>query len=109
MRQGDLLARVGGDEMAMILGDCPPDQAADVAERMLRAVAEASQLAQRHGATLSIGVAGLTASCTEEDLLRHADQALYRAKADGRNRVVSYDDEMAGGLATADRPLAAPQ
>nr|MBA3747712.1 diguanylate cyclase [Solirubrobacterales bacterium] len=67
MRQGDLLARVGGDEMAMILGDCPPEQAADVAERMLRAVSDAGPLAQRHGATLSIGVAGLTASCTEED------------------------------------------
>jgi diguanylate cyclase (GGDEF)-like protein len=107
MRQGDLLARVGGDEMAMILGDCPPDQAADVAARMLRAVAEASPLAQRHGATLSIGVAGLAPGCTEEDLLRHADQALYRAKADGRNRVVSYDEQMAAGLAS-ERPLAAP-
>jgi diguanylate cyclase (GGDEF)-like protein len=110
MRQGDdLLARVGGDEMAMILADCPPEQAADVAERMLRAVAEASPLAQRHGATLSIGVAGLAPGCTEEDLLRHADQALYRAKAEGRNRVVSYHEEMAGALTTAERPLAAPQ
>ena len=107
MRQGDLLARVGGDEMAMILGDCPPDQAADVAERMLRAVAEASPLAQRHGATLSIGVAGLAPGCTEEDLLRHADQALYRAKAEGRNRVVSYDKEMAAGV-VAERPVATP-
>ena len=35
MRHGDLLARVGGDEMAMILGDCPPGQAAEVAHRML--------------------------------------------------------------------------
>lgn len=109
MRQGDLLARVGGDEMAMILGDCPPAQAADVAERMLRAVAEAAPLAQRHGATLSIGVAGLSPGCTEEDLLRHADQALYRAKAEGRNRVVSYDQQMAGGLAAAERPLVTPQ
>jgi diguanylate cyclase (GGDEF)-like protein len=106
MRQGDLLARVGGDEMAMILGDCPPSQAVDVAERMRRAIDEASPLAQRHGTTLSIGVAGLSPGCTENDLLRHADQALYRAKADGRNRVVSYDEDMAHGL-TVEHPLAA--
>jgi diguanylate cyclase (GGDEF)-like protein len=105
MRQGDLLARVGGDEMAMILGDCPPSQAADVAERMRRAIDEASPLAQRHGTTLSIGVAGLSPGCTEKDLLRHADQALYRAKAEGRNRVVSYDEDMAHGAA-AEHPLA---
>jgi diguanylate cyclase (GGDEF)-like protein len=101
MRQGDLLARVGGDEMAMILGDCPPEQAADVAERMLRAVADASPLAQRHGATLSIGVAGLAPGCSEKDLLRHADQALYRAKEEGRNRVVSYDEQLAPEYVTA--------
>jgi len=98
MRQGDLLARVGGDEMAMILGDCPPDQAAEVAERTLAAIQHSSPLAQRHGVTLSIGVAGLATGGSADDLLRHADQALYRAKGDGRNRVVSYDERMAAGL-----------
>ena len=39
--------------------------------------------------TLSIGVAGLTPGRTAEELLRLADQALYRAKDSGRNRVVS--------------------
>src|SRR5204863_6055428 len=89
MRQGDLLARIGGDEMAMILGDCPPGQAADVARRMLDAVVDDPSLAQRHGVTLSIGVAGLASDRTAEELLRIADQALYRAKDSGRNRVVS--------------------
>jgi diguanylate cyclase (GGDEF)-like protein len=98
MRQGDLLARVGGDEMAMILGDCPPGQAAEVAHRMLTAIQNSSPLAQRHGVTLSIGVAGLDPDGSANELLRHADQALYRAKDDGRNRVVSYDERMAAGL-----------
>ncbi len=88
MRQGDLLARIGGDEMAMILGDCPPEQAADVAHRMLAAIVEDPSLSQRHGVTLSIGVAGLVPGRSAEELLRLADQALYRAKDSGRNRVV---------------------
>ncbi len=94
MREGDLLARIGGDEMAMILGDCPPEQAEDVAHRMLNAIAEDTSLAQRHGVTLSIGVAGLVEGRTAEELLRLADQALYRAKDSGRNRVVSDDPQL---------------
>jgi diguanylate cyclase (GGDEF)-like protein len=94
MRHGDLLARIGGDEMAMILADCPHEQALDVAHRMLAAIAANVSLAQRHGVTLSIGVAGLTAGRSADDLLRCADQALYRAKDGGRNRVVSYEREV---------------
>jgi diguanylate cyclase (GGDEF)-like protein len=95
MRHGDLLARIGGDEMAMILADCPHDQAVDVARRMLAAIAADTSLAQRHGVTLSIGVAGLSPSRSADDLLRRADQALYRAKDGGRNQVVSYEQELA--------------
>ncbi|MBA3746027.1 MAG: sensor domain-containing diguanylate cyclase, partial [Solirubrobacterales bacterium] len=95
MRQGDMLARVGGDEMAMILGDCPPEQAVEVAQRMVEEVASASMLSQRHGVTLSIGVAGLNGGGTAEELLRRADQALYRAKNSGRNRVVAHDERTA--------------
>jgi diguanylate cyclase (GGDEF)-like protein len=93
MRTGDLLARIGGDEMAMILADCPPEQAEDVAHRMLDAAADDTSLSQRHAVTLSIGVAGLTADRTAEELLKLADQALYRAKDSGRNRVVSHEPE----------------
>ena len=89
MRHGDLLARIGGDEMAMILADCAPDQAEDVARRMLDAVVQDDSLSKRHGVTLSIGVAGLAAGRSAGDLLRLADQALYSAKDAGRNRVVS--------------------
>jgi len=98
MRQGDLLARIGGDEMAMILADCPPSQAADVARRMLAAIAQDSSLSQRHGVTLSIGVASLGDGDSSDVLLRHADQALYRAKDQGRNQVVGYEQTMTEGL-----------
>lgn len=94
MRTGDLLARIGGDEMAMILPDCPAEQAARVAQRMLDALGGGSPIAHRHDVTLSDGVAGLAAEQTADDLLRCADQALYVAKDEGRNRVVSYDDDV---------------
>jgi len=95
MRTGDLLARIGGDEMAMILPDCRPEKATLVARRMLASVVGKS-MSKRHGVTLSAGVAGLTVGQTADDLLRCADQALYRAKGNGRNRVVSYERKMSG-------------
>ncbi len=94
MRGGDLLARIGGDEMAMILPDCALEQAAQVAERMLAAVRADSALARRHGVTLSAGVAGLATGQSADHLLRCADQALYAAKNEGRNRVASYEPDM---------------
>jgi diguanylate cyclase (GGDEF)-like protein len=94
MRSGDLLARIGGDEMAMILPDCRTEQAALVARRMLAAIGADSSLARRHGVTLSAGVAGLVAGQSADDLLRCADQALYAAKDDGRNQVAVYEADM---------------
>jgi diguanylate cyclase (GGDEF)-like protein len=96
MRSGDLLARIGGDEMAMILPDCSTEQAALVAQRMLAAIGADSSLARRHGVTLSAGVAGLAAGQSADDLLRCADQALYAAKDDGRNQVAIYEADMPG-------------
>ena len=94
MRSGDVLARHGGDEMAMILPDCDAEEAAHVVERMLAAIAEDTSLARRHGVSLSAGVAAHTPGQSADDLLRCADQALYRAKDEGRNRVVSYEAGM---------------
>ncbi|HEY1538133.1 MAG TPA: diguanylate cyclase, partial [Solirubrobacteraceae bacterium] len=85
-----------------ILADCPPDQATDVARRMLAKIAEDTSFSKRHGVTLSIGVAGLAPGEAAERLLRRTDQALYRAKDEGRNQVVGYEEEMA--VATAHPP-----
>ena len=98
MRHGDLLARIGGDEMAMILADCPPEQAGEVARRMLAAVERDDSLSKRHAVTVSIGVAGLASGETADNLRRRADQALYRAKDSGRNQVVADEPRGVPGV-----------
>ncbi|NRF71103.1 diguanylate cyclase [Aquincola sp. S2] len=98
-RVGDLAARYGGEEFAVVLPNTDAAAAALVAERIRAAVAA---LALPHGAsetaacvTVSLGVATLAAqplpgaADTPQTLLARADQALYRAKAAGRNRVAT--------------------
>lgn len=93
IRGGDLLARFGGEEFAIILRNIGPDNALVIAERIREAVA--AQLVAVEGresvrCTVSIGVAHRpdSSNIPLERLLAVADQALYRAKAAGRNRVM---------------------
>jgi diguanylate cyclase (GGDEF)-like protein len=90
-RDADLVVRLGGEEFCVLLeGDCPEDARA-VAER-IRAALENVEVEGIEGPlTASFGVACHSAGQTQDDLLRAADAALYRAKAAGRNRVVVAD------------------
>lgn len=91
LRPADLIARFGGEEFACLLTSTDLDQARQVAERMRNRISDASRrvLAERFRAlTISAGVARLEPGDTKlEDLIARADQALYRAKAAGRNQV----------------------
>ena len=87
-RDSDTVARWGGEEFLLVLPVTRGSEATDLAER-LRLRVEALQVADRHQCpvpvTLSIGIARLAAGESGASWLRRADEALYRAKNDGRN------------------------
>jgi two-component system cell cycle response regulator len=90
----DLACRYGGEEFVVVMPDTDLNFAYMVAERLRQAVADAPfSITSAPGqlpVTISIGVtASEGTGDTAEALLKRADQALYRAKRDGRNRVVA--------------------
>jgi diguanylate cyclase (GGDEF)-like protein len=90
LREVDTVARVGGEEFAVLLPDTELEGARQVAERIRSTVASAKQPIplSRSGVTVSLGVAELLASDSDFDsLYRRGDRALYTAKDRGRNRV----------------------
>ncbi len=95
IRRGDVAARYGGDEFAVLLFDADPERALEVAERIHQRVGELRIGPGGEGMSISIGVAALPAdSAGGEGLLACADRAMYEAKDAGRDRVV-----YAGGIA----------
>jgi diguanylate cyclase (GGDEF)-like protein len=90
-RKADCVARLGGEEFAILLPGATPAVAQGIAERMCEQVAKLAVLdgaGRQFGFTVSIGLATLAeADAKPEDLLARADAALYRAKRAGRNRV----------------------
>jgi two-component system cell cycle response regulator len=90
VRQADLLCRYGGDEFVVLLSQTSLEQAMVLAERLRQLTVESSLNPLDHGlmATVSIGVSELQPGMSAEELLRAADQAHYRAKEAGKNRVV---------------------
>ena len=89
VRSTDIICRFGGEEFAVFLRDSSPDLGAEIAERMRRGVAEAN--VQCAGQVISVSVSiGASQKRESEDIsasLMRADDALYRAKTEGRNRV----------------------
>lgn len=91
VRDGDLVCRYGGEEFAVLLHRCPVARAAEVAERIRRAV-EAHRFVTPAGTVRITISGGLTKVGGTRDLsaqIAQADGLLYQAKAAGRNRVAS--------------------
>jgi diguanylate cyclase (GGDEF)-like protein/PAS domain S-box-containing protein len=98
-RPGDTLARLGGDEFALLLEDADEQAGIGVAQRLLERLSDPVDVAG-HQLTLgaSIGIVSHTGSGSSDDLIRHADVAMYAAKEAGRGRYELYQDGMAREL-----------
>ncbi|HET7848587.1 MAG TPA: PleD family two-component system response regulator [Pseudolabrys sp.] len=93
IRNIDLACRYGGEEFVVVMPETDLAVASMVAERLRRRIASepfsVEQGATSLNVTISVGIAGMNApNETAAAILKRADQALYRAKRDGRNRVV---------------------
>lgn len=84
LRETDIVCRYGGEEFAVILPDITLDGARIVAEKIRKAMEEAPF---KRKVTVSLGVAAYTKGLPPQDFVRRADQALYQAKDQGKNRV----------------------
>jgi diguanylate cyclase (GGDEF)-like protein len=95
VRDTDICARLGGDEFMIFAGGCDLDAATEIAQRILTKAYATDSVAGRSHFGVSIGICVATAPDIDYDLMyRSADQALYKAKASGRNRYVIFESAM---------------
>jgi diguanylate cyclase (GGDEF)-like protein len=97
LRTSDIIARIGGEEFAVLLFDTSPKDAIVAAEKVRRAVEAMSIPVTGHDplkVTLSAGIAGyLDARDTPASVFKSADESLYKAKASGRNQTICHSAE----------------
>jgi diguanylate cyclase (GGDEF)-like protein len=105
LRASDYLGRYGGEEFAAVLPNCNANSAWEVAERCRQTVENMAVEFSGYCAklTVSVGVTTLNdlSKASADDIIDRADQALYRAKTSGRNRVSFYPEMSRINLASA--------
>ena len=94
IRLGDIVARIGGEEFIILCLDSPRHEAKAFAERLRLQVEQSIFIVntEAHRITCSFGVIEADTEQSEEQILRVADEALYKAKESGRNRVCCFED-----------------
>ena len=103
MRPYDSVGRYGGEEFLVVSPGCSLPDAADLAERLRESVYEKAMDTSGHeiNVTVSLGVAATSGMSQSGNLLRTADEALYRAKDGGRNRVEAASDSPGNLVSTS--------
>ncbi|WP_394180490.1 GGDEF domain-containing protein [Yoonia maritima] len=97
VRRDDVVGRIGGEEFAIFLCDTTLEQAQIIGERLTKPISfhPTDQSTEAHlSVTLSIGAAVNSPDLSLNTMLANADQALYRAKAEGRARMVVWSDQL---------------
>lgn len=95
LRTTDFVARYGGEEFVLLLPETALEEGRTVIDSLRQHIADLPFHFQgeRVTVTCSAGMAPFTGKMTADDVFEAADKALYRAKADGRNRVVVHGDQ----------------
>jgi len=107
VRRGDLIVRYGGEEFCVLLPGTPLSAAIALAERIRATTASSALTTKPFKVTVSIGLTAFTGDAITAlgDLLARADEALYRAKGEGRNCVVALPLSEDGTAAQRTLPL----
>jgi diguanylate cyclase (GGDEF)-like protein len=94
-RKVDTIARWGGEEYLVLLPETEEDEAVQIANRVREAIAKKAIVVEQSAVhcTASLGVASIKGAESIDKLLQRSDEALYRAKTLGRNRVCAHQDE----------------
>jgi diguanylate cyclase (GGDEF)-like protein len=99
VRKSDICGRHGGEEFAMLLPNTPGEAATHMANRLRRTLGETRYTGLGLPPDVAITISGGVATCPRDatavsDLFELADKALYRAKAEGRDRIIQYGVEV---------------
>jgi diguanylate cyclase (GGDEF)-like protein len=99
VRKSDICGRHGGEEFAMLLPNTPGEAATHMANRLRRTLGETRYTGLGLPPDVAITISGGVATCPRDatsvsDLFELADKALYRAKAEGRDRIIQYGVEI---------------
>ncbi len=92
MRPGDLLARMGGDEFAIVLQSVSQREAKKIVDRLFKSISEFPLNIKGYDLHLnwSIGITFIDGKSSKEDILQNAYEALSQAKTEGKNRIINY-------------------
>lgn len=95
IRKNDIFARYGGEEFILIMQNISLDKGLERLDQIRQSIKDAifAHNGIKHSVTVSIGVAYYEAGDTQDKLIKKADMALYRAKKNGKNCIVLYNNE----------------